>query len=88
MRPPTQYPLTFPERRERPAERLDLATSLNLEFEPRDEERFPTLRLGHEVARTGGTVLEYHNFDSNPTLADLHLLDNWARKEIEKWVCT
>ncbi len=29
---------------------------MKLEFSPADEERFPALRLGHEVARMGGTT--------------------------------
>jgi len=120
MRLPIQYALTYPERREGPAERLDLTVPVELHFEPPDPDRFPALQLGHEVARTGGTsgavlnaaneaavagfldgqlsfteivpacrsVLECHNFDSNPTLADLLRLDDWARKEMDKWVCT
>lgn len=30
-------------------------------------------------------VLESHQFDPNPTLEELFLLDEWARKEIKKW---
>jgi 1-deoxy-D-xylulose-5-phosphate reductoisomerase len=35
---------------------MDWRESLKLEFEPPDEDRFPALRLGHEVARIGGTT--------------------------------
>jgi 1-deoxy-D-xylulose-5-phosphate reductoisomerase len=56
MKLPIQYALTYPERWESPAPRLDLATAMNLEFEPPDFDRFPALGLGYEVARTGGTA--------------------------------
>ena len=56
MRTPIQYALTYPQRRECPTARLDLHTLGALTFEPPDEERFPALRLGHEVAARGGTA--------------------------------
>jgi 1-deoxy-D-xylulose-5-phosphate reductoisomerase len=56
MRLPIQYALSWPERRPGPAKKLDLATALRLDFEPPDEERFPALPLGREVARAGGTA--------------------------------
>jgi 1-deoxy-D-xylulose-5-phosphate reductoisomerase len=56
MRLPIQYALTWPERRAGPAKKLDLSTALRLDFEPPDEERFPALRLGREVAGAGGTA--------------------------------
>jgi 1-deoxy-D-xylulose-5-phosphate reductoisomerase len=56
MRLPIQYALDFPERRQGPAPRLDLSRAFQLDFEPPDEERFPALRLGHEVAERGGTA--------------------------------
>lgn len=55
MRTPIQYALTYPERRSAPAQTLDLASLRQLTFQPPDEERFPALRLGHEVAQRGGT---------------------------------
>ena len=49
MRLPSQYALTYPERHEGPAERLDLTTSLNFEFEPPDEEiQVNGITLGEE----------------------------------------
>ncbi|HEY1603418.1 MAG TPA: 1-deoxy-D-xylulose-5-phosphate reductoisomerase [Pirellulales bacterium] len=33
-------------------------------------------------------VLEHHDFDPSPTLDELIRLDDWARKEIARWVCT
>ena len=55
MKLPIQYALTYPERWDSPAERLDLTQALQLDFEPPDLERFPALGLGFEVAATGGT---------------------------------
>ncbi len=55
MRTPIQYALTYPARRPCPSPRLDLFRAKQLTFEAPDEVRFPALRLGHEVARRGGT---------------------------------
>lgn len=55
MRTPIQYALTYPARRACPAAALDLCHAGRLSFYAPDEERFPALRLGHEVARRGGT---------------------------------
>jgi 1-deoxy-D-xylulose-5-phosphate reductoisomerase len=56
MRTPIQYALTYPQRRPCLSARLDLFQMRPLGFHPPDEERFPALRLGHEVARRGGTA--------------------------------
>jgi 1-deoxy-D-xylulose-5-phosphate reductoisomerase len=56
MKLPIQFALTWPERREGPAKKLDLTQSMQLDFEPPDEDRFPALRLGREVAQAGGTA--------------------------------
>lgn len=56
MKLPIQLALTWPERREGPARKLDLTRPLQLDFEPPDEDRFPALRLGREVAQDGGTA--------------------------------
>jgi 1-deoxy-D-xylulose-5-phosphate reductoisomerase len=56
MRLPIQYALTWPERRVSPARKLDLTQALRLDFEPPDEDRFPALTLGREVAAAGGTA--------------------------------
>lgn len=55
MRMPIQLALTYPQRTECPAKRLDLAQAFSLDFEPPDYERFPALKLGKEVAARGGT---------------------------------
>lgn len=56
MKLPIQYALTWPERIDSPARRLDLTEALRLDFEPPDEDRFPALGLGREVAALGGTA--------------------------------
>jgi 1-deoxy-D-xylulose-5-phosphate reductoisomerase len=56
MRLPIQYALTYPERVEGPAPRLDLSAALALHFEPPDRETFPAIELAEEVLRKGGTA--------------------------------
>ncbi|MFT5522172.1 MAG: 1-deoxy-D-xylulose-5-phosphate reductoisomerase [Pirellulaceae bacterium] len=56
MKLPIQYALTYPERWDCPAAKMDLTQAMTLEFEPPDYERFPALQLGHEVAKMGGTA--------------------------------
>ncbi|MFO0907581.1 MAG: 1-deoxy-D-xylulose-5-phosphate reductoisomerase [Isosphaeraceae bacterium] len=56
MRLPIQYALTYPDRVEGPAPRLELSRALALHFEPPDRETFPCLDLGFEVMRRGGTA--------------------------------
>jgi 1-deoxy-D-xylulose-5-phosphate reductoisomerase len=56
MRLPIQFALTYPDRVPGPSARLDLTTSLELHFEPPDRETFPSLELGFEVMRRGGTA--------------------------------
>jgi 1-deoxy-D-xylulose-5-phosphate reductoisomerase len=56
MKLPIQYALTWPQRRPSPTKKLDLTEALRLDFEPPDEDRFPALRLGREVAAAGGTA--------------------------------
>ena len=55
MRTPIQYALTYPARRLCPSKRLDLSVAHQLNLHPPDPKRFPALRLGHEVAKRGGT---------------------------------
>ena len=56
MRLPIQYALTYPERREGVAAKLDWSRAMELCFEPPDFERFGALRLGLEAAAAGGTA--------------------------------
>ncbi|MDR1923654.1 MAG: 1-deoxy-D-xylulose-5-phosphate reductoisomerase [Planctomycetaceae bacterium] len=40
----------------------------------------------HDIVTVCNAVLENHNFEQSPTLSRLFELDNWARKETEKWI--
>ena len=55
MKLPIQYALSYPQRWEGPAAKLDLSKTFKCEFIPPDYERFPALLLGREVAERGGT---------------------------------
>ena len=55
MKVPIQYALSYPNRWQGPAAKLDFAVPFNCEFFPPDYERFPALLLGREVAGRGGT---------------------------------
>ena len=54
MRHAIGYALNWPERRELPVARLDLAQIATLTFRAPDEVRWPALRLAREVMRIGG----------------------------------
>lgn len=56
MRTPIQYALTFPERPEGCASRLDLARVGRLEFREPDHAAFPALAMAFEVIRAGGSA--------------------------------
>jgi 1-deoxy-D-xylulose-5-phosphate reductoisomerase len=55
MRLPIQYALTYPDRVPGPARRLNWRELSAWHFEQPDHEVFPSLQLGYEVARRGGT---------------------------------
>ncbi len=38
-----------------------------------------------DIATSCQQILESHQFDPNPSLEELFLLDDWARKEIKQW---
>lgn len=40
-----------------------------------------------EIVPACASVLESHHFSPSPTLDELQQLDNWARREVENWVC-
>ncbi|MGI3184004.1 1-deoxy-D-xylulose-5-phosphate reductoisomerase [Nioella aestuarii] len=54
MRHAIGYALHWPERRNLPVDRIDLAKLATLDFRPADETRFPALRLARQVMETGG----------------------------------
>ncbi len=56
MRTPIQYAMSYPRRLPGCGDRLDFSNLSSLHFETPDAVRFPSLRLGHAVARTGGTA--------------------------------
>ena len=53
---PIQYALTYPKRIKGITERLKLDELTNLTFEKPNTEKFRSIRLGYETARTGGTA--------------------------------
>lgn len=55
MRLPIQYALTYPERVPGPTRRLNWRQLSAWHFEQADPETFPSLQLGYEVLRRGGT---------------------------------
>ncbi|HYV35138.1 MAG TPA: 1-deoxy-D-xylulose-5-phosphate reductoisomerase [Gemmataceae bacterium] len=55
MRLPIQYALTYPDRVEGPARRVNWSKLGSWNFEQPDAETFEALQLGYEVARSGGT---------------------------------
>lgn len=56
MKIPIQYALTYPDRVEGVAGRLDWEKAMNLNFEPPDPSRFIAIRLAYEAIRKGGTA--------------------------------
>ncbi len=54
MRTPILYALSYPERLDTGLSAPDLTALGPLAFEPPDEDRFPALRLGYDVLRSGG----------------------------------
>lgn len=56
MRLPIGYALTYPERFDGGARRLDFSAACSLDFEPPDETRFPALRLARRALDAGGTM--------------------------------
>jgi len=56
MRLPILYAMAYPNRLPTGGMPLDLAAISNLTFEKPDEDRFPSLRLGREALRAGGSA--------------------------------
>ena len=53
---PIQYALFYPERREMERANLDFSKVLNLEFDPPDNEKFPSINLAREALDKGGNA--------------------------------
>ena len=56
MKMPIQYALTYPDRLDGPARRMNWSEMATLELIPPDREKFPSLELGFEVVERGGTT--------------------------------
>ncbi len=56
MRTPIQYALTYPDRADGCARKLDLHKAFSMTFQPPDIQRFPAIGVAYEVARKGGTA--------------------------------
>ncbi len=61
MRLPIQYALFYPERREMGEADLGFDKKFALDFEPPDEDRFPSLRLAREALNKGKTAPAIYN---------------------------
>jgi 1-deoxy-D-xylulose-5-phosphate reductoisomerase len=80
MRLPIQYALLYPERVHGPARRLNWRELSLWHFEQPDHETFPSVQLGYEVARRGGTCGAVLNAANEAAVArflneDLDFLD-------------
>jgi 1-deoxy-D-xylulose-5-phosphate reductoisomerase len=80
MRLPIQYALLYPERVHGPARRLNWRELSSWHFEQPDHETFPSVQLGYEVARRGGTCGAVLNAANEAAVArflnrDLDFLD-------------
>lgn len=58
---PIQYALTYPARLAGPAKKLQLDQLRTLTFEKPNQDMFPAIGLGFEVAKTGGTAAAVFN---------------------------
>ena len=61
MRVPIQYALTYPDRLDSPAPRLDLTQIGSLHFRTVDFRRFPALAMAFESGKIGGTMPAVYN---------------------------
>ncbi|MGZ9584601.1 1-deoxy-D-xylulose-5-phosphate reductoisomerase [Paenibacillus marinisediminis] len=61
MRVPIQYAMTYPERLNCPAPRLNLAQVSKLHFREMDLQRYPMVRFAYESGRAGGSATTVFN---------------------------
>ncbi len=40
-----------------------------------------------EIVPACRTILDHHDFEPQPSMADLLRLDTWARQEVSRWIC-
>ena len=41
----------------------------------------------HKITEVNRSILECHQYEQHPSLEKLLEIDDWARKETEKWIC-
>jgi 1-deoxy-D-xylulose-5-phosphate reductoisomerase len=83
MRVPIQYALTYPERRDTPSERLDLAAIGKLHFREMDFERYPCLRMAFDCGRIGKSAPAVYNA-ANEVAVDRFLKGEITFLDIER----
>lgn len=83
MQVPILYALTYPERIELDAPRLDWRSAFDLTFEPVDHDRFPCLRLAIEAIKEGGLAPAILNA-ANEVAVDRFLKEEITYIEIPK----
>ena len=83
MRVPILYALTYPDRIDLDAPRLDWKSAFNLNFEPVDYDRFPCLRLAIEAIKEGGLAPAILNA-ANEVAVDRFLKEEITYIEISK----
>jgi len=69
MRLPIQYALTCPERRPGLIQSMDFGAALQLDFEPPDQERFPSLGLARQALAASGTMPAVFNAANEAAVA-------------------
>lgn len=77
MRTPIACAMRWPDRMSSSVAMLDWRTARTLEFEPPDEERFPSLRLAREALRVGGAASAILNA-ANEVAVDFFLTERLA----------
>ncbi|MEK7486238.1 MAG: 1-deoxy-D-xylulose-5-phosphate reductoisomerase [Planctomycetota bacterium] len=85
MRLPIQYALTYPERAPASFTRFSFEKFARLEFFEPDYERFPSLRLGQEAVRRGGTCGAILNA-ANEAAIELFFQGQITFDKIPQWV--
>lgn len=87
MRIPIQFALSYPERWDTPAQRIDYRELGKLTFDAPDTAAFPCLRLAEEAGRAGGTLPCVLNA-ANETAVDAFLQGACALNDIARVVET
>jgi 1-deoxy-D-xylulose-5-phosphate reductoisomerase len=83
MKVPILYALTYPDRLDLNAPRLDWGSAINLDFEPVDYDRFPCMRLAGDAIKEGGLAPAILNA-SNEIAVERFLNEDISYIEIPK----